>query len=271
MIRENPASARGTLEIMKFLHQYVPVAPDGKTFPILCHGDQLSVERMVEAKLSMAFGEDEAARLTGLVPRPQGFHKRCIILQDSMNMLFRGSTVGDRGSLFHVKNKFAFRTVKKKISDCINSVVDFFNFVTEGSVCMIVCQMLNIENIDDIAESIPDDSKQREELFINICEKVVALSWPQVDMASIHLAAGLPLDEHQNTNTAPPLDFDSGDEGDQSSDDTIIYWENDDILEETMPYYDSDNDFGVFLIITKKKPRHLCIVTYILYCYYNRN
>lgn len=30
---------------------------------------------------------------------------------------------------------------------------------------MIVCQMINIENIDDIAESIPDDSKQREELF----------------------------------------------------------------------------------------------------------
>lgn len=131
-----------------------------------------------------------------------------------MNMLFRGSTVGDRGSLFHVKNKFAFRTVKKKISDCINSDADFFNFVTEGCVCMIVCQMLNIENIDDIAESIPDVLKQREELFRNICEKVVTLSWPQVDMASIHLAAGLPLDQHQNTNAAPPLDLDTGDEDD---------------------------------------------------------
>lgn len=180
-------------------------------------------------------------------------------------MLFRGSTVGDRGSLFHVKNKFAFRTVKKKIYDCINSVVDFFNFVTEGSVCMIVCQMLNIENIDDIAESIPDDSKQREEeLFINICEKVVTLSWPRVDITSIHLAAGLPVDEHQNTNTAPPLDFDSGDEGDQSSDDTIIYWENDDILEETMPYYDSDYDFGVFLIITQKTDIYALSLTYYI-------
>lgn len=59
MIQENPASARGTLEIMKFLHQYVSVAPDGKRFPILCHGDQLSVERMVEAKLSVAFSEDK--------------------------------------------------------------------------------------------------------------------------------------------------------------------------------------------------------------------
>lgn len=69
---------------------------------------------MVEAKLSMAFSEDETDPLTGLIPRPQGFHKRCIILQDSMNMLFSGSTVGDKGSLFHIKNRFGFRTVKKK-------------------------------------------------------------------------------------------------------------------------------------------------------------
>lgn len=137
-----------------------------------------------------------------------------------MNMLFRGSTVGDRGSLFHVKNKFAFQTVKKKISDCINSVVEF----CDRGVCLYDCVP------DDqhwkhwyIAESIPDDSKQREELFINICEKTVTLSWPQVDMASIHLAAGLPLDQHQNTNAAPPLDLESGDKNDQSADDTIIY------------------------------------------------
>lgn len=42
-------------------------------------------------------------------------------------MLFRGSIVGDWGFLFYVKNKFVFRIVKKKIFDCINFVVDFFN------------------------------------------------------------------------------------------------------------------------------------------------
>lgn len=76
-----------------------------------------------------------------------------------MNMLFRGSIVGDWGFLFYVKNKFVFRIVKKKIFDCINFVVDFFNFVIQGFVCMIVCQMFNIENIDDIVESILDDLK----------------------------------------------------------------------------------------------------------------
>lgn len=32
----------------------------------------------------------------------------------------------------------------------MNSVVDVFDFVTEASVCMIVCRILNINNIDDI-------------------------------------------------------------------------------------------------------------------------
>ena len=88
---------------MKYLHKYVQTGQNDDPYSILIHGDQLSVERMVEAKLSMAFSEDQADQLTGLVPRPQGFHKRCIILQDSMNMLFSGGTVGDKGSLYHIK------------------------------------------------------------------------------------------------------------------------------------------------------------------------
>lgn len=89
-------------------------------------------------------------------------------------------------------------------------------------------------------------------------------------MVLIYLVVGLFFDEYQNINIVLFLDFDFGDEGDQLLDDIIIYWENDDILEEIMLYYDFDNDFGVFLIIIKKKFRYLCIVIYILYCYYNR-
>lgn len=53
----------------------------------------------------------------------------------------------------------------KKISDCVNSVVDFFDFVTEASVCMIVCRILNINNIDDISDALPDDNIDRLTVF----------------------------------------------------------------------------------------------------------
>ena len=55
---------------MKYLDKYVQVSQEGRPYPILCHGDQLSMERMIDAKLSMAFSEDEADQLRGLIPSP---------------------------------------------------------------------------------------------------------------------------------------------------------------------------------------------------------
>lgn len=83
-------------------------------------------------------------------------------------------------------------------------------------------------------------------------------------MVFIYLVVGFFFDEYQNINIVLFLDFDFGDEGDQSLDDIIIYWENDDILEEIMLYYDFDNDFGVFLIIIKKKQIFMYCYLYII-------
>jgi hypothetical protein len=44
-------------------------------------GVQLSVERMVNVKLAMAASEHPSDKLEGLVPRPQNFHKQCIVMQ----------------------------------------------------------------------------------------------------------------------------------------------------------------------------------------------
>jgi hypothetical protein len=66
---------------MKYLHKYVPSKQSGAPFNIICHGDQLSVERMVDAKLAMAASEHPSDKLEGLVPRPQNFHKQCIVMQ----------------------------------------------------------------------------------------------------------------------------------------------------------------------------------------------
>ena len=93
-------------------------------------------------------------------------------------MLFDGRTVGDKGFLCHIKNKFGFRTVKKKISDCVNSVVDFFNFVTEASVCMIACELLNIDDIDEMADALPADEVDRYTFLASLSKKVVKLAWP---------------------------------------------------------------------------------------------
>ena len=57
VVKENPSTCRGVIEIMKYLHQYVPVDCNNVPFQIICHGDQISVERMIDAKLAMAGSE----------------------------------------------------------------------------------------------------------------------------------------------------------------------------------------------------------------------
>ena len=80
IIEENPASAKGVVEIMKHLKRFSPSSGD-KQYPNLCNGDKLSVERMVQARIAMAGSEDPGNRLVGLEPTPQEFHKRCLMLQ----------------------------------------------------------------------------------------------------------------------------------------------------------------------------------------------
>lgn len=68
--------------------------------------------------------------------------------------------MGDKGLFCYIKNKFGICIVKKKL-DCVNLVVDVFDFVLEVSVCMIVCRILNINNIDDILDVLFDDKIDR--------------------------------------------------------------------------------------------------------------
>ena len=68
---------------MKKLNKHVPI-PDGNAgepVVICCHGDQLSCERMVDARFAMADHDIPKNTLKGLEPVPGEFHHRCLILQ----------------------------------------------------------------------------------------------------------------------------------------------------------------------------------------------
>ena len=81
MIPENPSSGKGVIEIMKTLNKYVPMKTSSIPHPVMCNGDQLSIERMVDARHIQATSSTPLNRMCGLEPSPQEFHKRCIVLQ----------------------------------------------------------------------------------------------------------------------------------------------------------------------------------------------
>ena len=70
VVKANPASAKGVVQILKKLNDYVPLpnGNSGQPYTILCHGDQLSCERMVDARFSMGAHDIPANRLKGLEP-----------------------------------------------------------------------------------------------------------------------------------------------------------------------------------------------------------
>lgn len=118
----------------------------------------------------------------------------------------------------------------------MNSVVDFFDFVTEASVCMIVCRILKINNIDNISDALPDDKIDRQTVFHELSEEVVRLAWPQVDKESIRQASTV-ADE-----TLIPTDDQKDDHN--SLEDTVLYWDDGHELEDTLLYYESEDEFG---------------------------
>ena len=80
VVQENPASVSGVITIMEHLARYVPNV-DGTVFSIPIHGNQLSIERMVDAKLCRVDANSSLDRFEGFEPSPQEFHKRGILLQ----------------------------------------------------------------------------------------------------------------------------------------------------------------------------------------------
>lgn len=81
VLDENPSSTAGVINIIEQLHKYVPKKADGSPFKLITWGDGLSCERHVDAQNARANGADPFAKLQGLEPGPQEFHKRMILMQ----------------------------------------------------------------------------------------------------------------------------------------------------------------------------------------------
>lgn len=80
-MQENPSSTAGVINIIEKLHEYVPKGQDDSLHTIPCHGDQLSIERHVDAQRARSGAATPEERLEGLEPSPQEFHKQMLILQ----------------------------------------------------------------------------------------------------------------------------------------------------------------------------------------------
>ncbi|XP_076101214.1 uncharacterized protein LOC143071009 [Mytilus galloprovincialis] len=148
VIDENPSSTNGVIQILDKLHAHVPYDGD-KIFPLISWGDALSCERHNDAHNVRSNSGNERDRLEGLEPAIQEFHKRMLLLQDTMNKLFVGASANQKGTLTYLRNVFNHRGVKKDVSESFNKVHEFIEFVTEGYVCLMAMDKLGMEDLND--------------------------------------------------------------------------------------------------------------------------
>uniref|UniRef100_K1R5V6 Protein YNG1 n=1 Tax=Magallana gigas TaxID=29159 RepID=K1R5V6_MAGGI len=181
--QENPSTTEGTIRILERLHEYVP-RQENLLFPLICYGDGLSCERHNDAHMARANAGTPLEGLQGLQPVAQEFHKRMLLMQDTMDIFFSGKSAQDKGTLFHLKNLFGHRGVKKQIGDSFNHASTFLKFVTYGYTLLAAMEVLHMESITDEPTDI-DTVRNKTEYVMNTARQIVDLIWFEIDVNRI--------------------------------------------------------------------------------------
>ena len=178
----NPGSKEGCFTVLDSLHQYVPHSTNANLDDVVFHGDAGSVTGMLSAKQARAGCMTKTERLQRVCPVPGEFHRRMLLNQDSMNILYQADSKGDRGTLANVKSAFQLKAVKPKVTECFNAVEDAFNLTTKGLVCLTAMELLKMKEPDAVM-NISDEARQQ--TLEEIARKVVTFFWHQTPLTDV--------------------------------------------------------------------------------------
>ena len=74
--------------------------------------------------------------------------------QDTMNHMYNAKSAADRGTLYHIRNKFHHRSAKKHVMAAVEHVQHLIDFTTDGLICILAEKLLPANAMD------PDGSFQ---------------------------------------------------------------------------------------------------------------
>ena len=98
-----------------------------------------------------------------------------------MNDLYTGSSAAQRGTLYHVRNKFGHRGVKKHVMENVPHVYDLLDLATDGVVCLAA---MHIESANDLSKlQLPQDGSK--EFLQRLAKDIVDVIWPEMNMAEV--------------------------------------------------------------------------------------
>ncbi|XP_038046724.1 uncharacterized protein LOC119720930 [Patiria miniata] len=180
VIDENPYSTSGSVRMLESLHQFVPSYGDENLYPIVCFGDGLSVEKMVDAKRAKASGASAVDRLEGLVQCPQDFHRRGVLLQDTMDRFFKEDSAKETGTLFQINEDFNHCSVKQKVFENFSDVENLLNFCTHALSTVLAFKLAKLDGTTDTPADFPTLGRVQKKMWLTkFTQKMVDFIWPR--------------------------------------------------------------------------------------------
>ncbi len=114
-------------------------------------------------------------------------------------MLFKGSSVRDRGTLAQLKNDFNHRAVTTDVMNSFNACDNFIRFVTEAHVVYLILKLCDMEELTSTPKgSNPHGSKMERKSYLDdIARMVVDAIWLLPDAAQNKKVIEADVDGHQ--------------------------------------------------------------------------
>ncbi|KAL3867568.1 hypothetical protein ACJMK2_040455 [Sinanodonta woodiana] len=148
------------IDIMEEYQKYVPLKPNGEPFTIPLHADGLSCERGHDAQSARINANSAWQQLQGLEMTIQEWHKRCLLLQDVYDELYRSSG-RDRGTLYQLKNYFNHRNVTSNVKDSFNFNEEFLDFCCNGYTVLAAMHYMQTEHLNDTPSDFPESLQDK--------------------------------------------------------------------------------------------------------------
>jgi hypothetical protein len=110
--------------------------------------------------------------------------------------MYKSSSAAERATLYHQRNKFHHRSVKKNVMENVEHVTDLLENSTDGGIGLLAMKLLGVSKEEDVMvkEGDPFD-------FIhNLATQIVDNIWPMVDEESIQKVICGANDEDSEVN-----------------------------------------------------------------------
>ncbi|XP_063954348.1 uncharacterized protein LOC129259624 isoform X2 [Lytechinus pictus] len=171
IIEEDPKTTSGMRNIMTTLAKYIP-----EGFPVPFHVDQRTLQIANSCKMAVSTVPAPLNRLHDLIPVPQDFNFRSVVIRDIVAELFTPTIHTEEGSLKHLKEYFGHDNMNEKATS-LNHADDFLLFITCAFVVGFALQI-----IKDTQTPTQDINGSSTPSLSVVADEVVRQIWHQIPM-----------------------------------------------------------------------------------------